>query len=90
MEGVDLARQTQAEVPHLVVLADEGRSLSEAVDLVHAGAAPGGKDTDAPTTIIVDRSGTVRWLFRPDSAISRLSPDEVLRALDQHLPKPGE
>jgi peroxiredoxin len=85
MEGVDAARQTQAQFPHLLVLADQGRGLSNAAELVHARAAPDGSDADAPTTILVDRHGTVRWLYRSPVVIARLSPDEVLLAVDTHL-----
>src|SRR5215468_11176406 len=86
VEGPDDARKTQADVPHLTVLSDEGRRLSEAAGLIHAHAAPDGGDADVPTTILVDRRGTVRWLYRSPSVIARLSPDEVLRAIDQNIP----
>src|SRR5215469_15425909 len=81
MEGADEAGQTQSNFPHLLVVTDQERGLSEAVGLVHAHSGPGGGDTSAPTTILVDREGVVRWLYRPPSAVSRLSPDEVLRAI---------
>jgi len=86
VEGLDDARLTQADFPHLLVLSDQGRGLSEAAGLIHANSAPDGSDTDAPTTILVDRHGTVRWLYRSGEVIARLSPDEVLQALDLHLP----
>ncbi len=86
MEGPDDARKTQADFPHLVVLADESRGLSEAAALVHAHAKPDGADADAPTTILVDRNGEVRWLYRTPFVIARLSPDDVLRAIDSHMP----
>jgi alkyl hydroperoxide reductase subunit AhpC len=86
MEGLDLARKTQADFPHLTVVSDEARSLSEAAALVHSHAAPDGGDVDVPTTILVDREGTVRWIYRSPSVIARLSPDEVLRAIDQYMP----
>jgi alkyl hydroperoxide reductase subunit AhpC len=86
VEGLDDARKTQAEFPHLVVLADQSRSLSEAAGLIHRGAAPDGGDTDAPTTILADRNGTVRWLYRSPTVIGRLSPDDVLHAIDHNLP----
>ena len=86
VEGPDEARRTQADFPHLVVLADQGRGLSEAAGVIHPHAGPDGSDIDAPTTILVDRHGTVRWLYRSGEAIARLSPDEVLQAIDQHLP----
>jgi hypothetical protein len=86
VEGPDDARQTQADFPHLLVLAEQGHGLSDAVGLVQPHAAPDGGDADAPTTILVDRRSTVRWLFRPGAVITRLSPDEVLRAIDEHIP----
>ena len=64
MEGLDDAKRTQTDFPHFLVLADEARGLSEAAGLVHAHAAPDGRDADAPTTILVDREGTVRWIYR--------------------------
>ena len=86
VEGLDAARQTQADFPHLLVLADKERGLSEAAGLLQAHAAPDGSDVDTPTTILVDRHGLVRWLYRPRAVLARLSPDEVLQALDAHIP----
>jgi alkyl hydroperoxide reductase subunit AhpC len=86
MEGLDDAKKTQTDFPHLVVLADEGRGLSEAAALIHPHAKPDGDDADAPTTILVDRKGGVRWLYRSPEVIARLSPDEVLQAIDTHMP----
>jgi peroxiredoxin len=86
VEGLDDAKKTQADCPHLLVLADEGRGLSEAVALIHPRTGPGGGDTSAPTTILVDRRGVVRRLFRPRSVIVRFSPDEVLEAVDANIP----
>ena len=85
MEGLDDARRTQADYPHLTVVSDEARGLSEAAGLIHPHAAPDGSDTDVPTTILLDRRGTVRWLYRSPSVIARLSPDDVLRAIDQKV-----
>ena len=85
VEGQDDARKTQADFPHLTVLSDEGRSFSGAAGLIHPHAAPDGGDTDVPTTILLDRWGTVRWLYRSPSVIARLSPDDVLRAIDQKV-----
>jgi alkyl hydroperoxide reductase subunit AhpC len=86
LEGQDDARKTQAEFPHLTVLADQSHGLSEAAGLIHPHAAPDGGDTDMPTTILVDRHGIVRWLYRSPEVIARLSPDDVLRAIDRHMP----
>jgi alkyl hydroperoxide reductase subunit AhpC len=86
LDGPDDSKKTQADFPHLTVLTDQKRSLSEAAGLIHAHASPDGGDADVPTTVLVDRSGTVRWLYRSPSVIERLSPDEVLREVDQKLP----
>ncbi len=85
IEGLDDARKTQAQFPHLTVVSDEARGLSEAAGLIHPHAAPDGGDADVPTTILVDRSGIVRWLYRSPAVIVRLSPDDVLQAIDRHM-----
>ena len=86
MEGLEAAKKTQADFPHLLVIADEGRGLSSAAGLVQPHAKPDGEDADAPTTILVDRKGMVRWVYRSPEVIARLSPDEVLQAMDQNMP----
>jgi len=88
VEGLDDARKTQADFPHLVVISDHDHGLSDAVGTMHARAAPDGSDIDAPTTIVVDRQGIVRWLYRSPQVITRLSPDELLAAIDQHASSP--
>lgn len=85
VEGLDDARKTQADFPHLAVISDEGRGLSNAAALIHPHAAPDGSDADAPTTILVDRRGIARWIYRSPNVIARLSPDEVLAAVDEHV-----
>ncbi len=85
VEGTADAQKTQTDFPHLLVLADEQRGLSEAAGVIHPQSAPDGQDTSAPTTILVDRDGTVRWVYRSGEVIARLSPDEVLQALDAHM-----
>jgi peroxiredoxin len=85
LEDQETAKQTQADFPHLVVVADADRKLAEAVEVIHRNSTPDGKDSVAPTTILIDGNGTVHWLFRPDRFVRRLSPEEVLAAVDQHL-----
>jgi peroxiredoxin len=85
VEGLDAARQTQADFPHLVVVSDERRELTNVADVIHPHSAPEGGDSSAPATILVDRQGTVRWTFRPERFLTRLSPDELLAAIDQQL-----
>jgi peroxiredoxin len=86
VENPEAARATQADFPHLAVVSDAGRNLSEAVDVLHRHSAPGGGDTAAPTTILIDGHGTVRWVFRSENVFSRLSPAQVLAAIDKEMP----
>src|SRR5438128_228330 len=67
------AKKTQAEFPHLVVVADADQKLAKAMEVIHAGAARDGSDTNAPTTFLVDGGGQVRWLFRPGTFMERLT-----------------
>src|SRR6478735_1300137 len=85
VEKLEDARRTQTDFPHLSVISDAARGLSEGAKLIHPHAAPDGGDADVPTTILVDRQGTVRWLYRSPSVIARLSPDEVLQAIDRNI-----
>ena len=54
------------------------------IGLETSGALVNG-DADAPTTILVDGQGVVRWVFRPERFLTRLSPEELLAAVDQHV-----
>src|SRR2546425_10580282 len=72
------AQWTQEKFPHLVVVSDPQQSIAKAVDVLHKGAKPGGGDTNAPTTFLVD-TGYVRWFFRPTNFLARLSPPELLK-----------
>jgi thioredoxin-dependent peroxiredoxin len=78
LDNLEDSKATQAKFPHLVVVADFEKKLSEAVQVIHG-------NEDAPTTILVDGQGVVRWVFRPERFITRLSPEELLRAVDQHI-----
>jgi alkyl hydroperoxide reductase subunit AhpC len=85
VEAIDQARKTQQDFPHLTVVSDNAHDLSDAAALVHVGASPDGSDADVPTTILVDKQGAVRWIYRSPSVIARLSPDDLLAAIDQHM-----
>jgi hypothetical protein len=85
VEGREDAAKTAADFPHLVVLADPEAKFVNGTALHHLGAGRHGEDIAAPTTILFDREGRVRWLFRPDRIIVRLSPAELLAAVDQRL-----
>jgi peroxiredoxin len=86
VEDREAAKATQADFPHLVVVSDAGRNVAESLAVIHPGSAPDGGDTAAPTTILVDGIGTVRWTFRPDRILTRLSPSQVLAAVDKEMP----
>jgi peroxiredoxin len=86
LEGRDKAEKTQKDFPHLVVVADSEHKLISAAEVLHPKVGPGGEDTAAPTTFLIDKQGMVRSLFRPRQVISRLSANEVLAAVDAELP----
>jgi peroxiredoxin len=77
------AQESQAQLPHLKVVADTDQKMCQTLGVMD------GEDKAAPTTILVDGQGTVRWLFRPDRFLERLSPTELLDAIDKHMPEPG-
>jgi peroxiredoxin len=86
-DDLETSKETQAKFPHLFIAADPEGNMAKTLDVVDPGHGHKGEDTNFPTTILVDGSGTVRWLFRPDSFFTRLSPQEMLTAIDEHLPK---
>jgi peroxiredoxin len=86
VENQEKARATKADFPHLTVVSDEARKLTDAVAALHPHSAPDGGDSAAPTTLLVDGTGTVRWTFRPDRVLTRLSPSELLAAIDREMP----
>jgi alkyl hydroperoxide reductase subunit AhpC len=86
LESPDEVAPTQKRFPRLTAVAAKEGNLISAAGVLHPGAGHGGGDTAAPTTVIIDRAGNVRWLFRSDSFLARLSPDEVLTAMDRYLP----
>src|SRR2546421_10239828 len=75
------ARETQARFKHLTIVADTEQKLAKAVEVLHTGMGPGQTDTNAPTTILLDGAGTVRWLFRADRFVERLPAADVLAAI---------
>src|SRR4051812_36582161 len=75
----DSAR-TQQRFPHLTIVSDPGQGLARAADVVGPHHGPSGEETVSPTTVLVDRRGRVRWVFRPERYINRLSAAELLAA----------
>src|SRR5262245_61270063 len=83
VDGLEDSKKTQQGFPHLTVVADHEHKLVDAVAVLHAGAGEHGEDVAVPTTILVDKYGVVRALFRPTNVASRLSASEVLAAVDK-------
>lgn len=88
MDDQETSQLTQKDYPNLLVISDADRGLANAVEVIHPGSSPAGTDTTAPTTIIVDGAGQVRWVYRSERFLTRLSPDELLQQLDATLPRP--
>jgi peroxiredoxin len=86
IEGPEKARATKADFPHLDVVSDPQRKLTEAAAALHPGVAPDGGDAAAPTTLLIDGTGTVQWAYRPDRVLTRLTPAELLAAIDREMP----
>jgi peroxiredoxin len=85
VEGLDDAKKTQTDFPHLIVVSDADKSLTQAADVIHPHSAQDGSDTAAPANLLIDRHGILRWESRPESFLKRLAPDDVLAAVDKHL-----
>jgi peroxiredoxin len=79
----ETSKKTQADFPHLVVVSDLDQKIAKAMDVIQPGAGHNGEDTNAPTTFLVDGGGQVRWFFRPERFITRLSPEELVKAVDR-------
>ena len=86
-DNLEDSKKTQDTFPHLQVVSDAELNIADALairDKKNKGEH--GEDTNAPTTILVDKTGTVRWVYRADRFITRLSPEELLKAVNEHLP----
>ena len=88
VDGLDDSQKTQQKFLHLTVVADHEHKLVDAIAVLHPGAGEHGEDVAVPTTILVDKYGVVRVLFRPTNVASRLSASEVLAAVDKNLAVP--
>jgi peroxiredoxin len=87
LDNVEDSAKTQQKFPHLTVVSDDTESLAKAAELIAPQHSPTGGDTLAPTTVLLDRDGVVRWVSRKDNYLERPPPDEVLAAVDAHAPK---
>jgi peroxiredoxin len=85
LDDVAETARTQEQFMHLTILSDAGQSLAKAADVIGPHRSTSGGETMSPTTVLMDRSGQVRWVFRPQRYTSRLSPEELVAAVDEHL-----
>jgi len=86
--GLDDSKKMQQDFPHLTFVADYDHKLIDAAAVLHPGAGEHGEDVAAPTTILVDKHGVVRALFRPTNVARRLSAKEVVAMVDKELMVP--
>ncbi len=64
-------------------LADPQAEVTRRYDLVHAGAAPGtGTDIARPAEILIDPTGTIRWVDLTEDYRVRARPETVLEVFD--------
>jgi peroxiredoxin len=83
-DDLETSQKTQAKCPHLVIASDADQAMARAFSVIQPGMGHDGTDTNAPTTFFVGGDGKVRWIFRANTFFVRLSPDELLKAIDEH------
>ncbi len=81
-DNVEESAKMQQKFPHLILVSDADKSLAKAAELIAPQHGPTGGETVAPTTVLLDRDGLVRWVSRKDNFLERPAPDEVLAAVD--------
>lgn len=85
VDDLEDSKKTQQYFPKLTIVADHDHKLVDAVRVLHPGAGENGEDVAAPTTILVDKHGVVRALYRPTNVAGRLSASDVLAMVDKEL-----
>jgi len=83
LDTLETSAKTQAQFPHLTIVADVDKNLINAAGVLHEKANPEGGDAAAPTTILIDKNGIVRSIYRPTGVLGRQSPDELLETIDR-------
>jgi peroxiredoxin len=79
------SQKTKDRFPNLTVVADPDQKLISAAQVLHAHAGQHGEDVAAPTTILIDKHGMVRALYRPGQVVTRFSAQDVLAMVDKDL-----
>jgi peroxiredoxin len=78
-------QRNQADLPHVVFLADQDQSAAKTLQLSDDHGGPNGEPTNTPTLIFVDGQGIVRQLLRPANLFTRHTSAEVLAEIDAQL-----
>ncbi len=63
-------------------LSDPDAAVIRRYDLLHKGAGVDGKDIARPAELLIDPTGTVRWVNLTGDIRVRARPEEVLRAFN--------
>ena len=61
-------------------LSDPNADVIRRYDLLHTGAGEKGRDIARPAEILVDRSGTVRWVNLTEDIRVRARPEQMIAA----------
>lgn len=81
-DPVNVSREHWAKMGWtMTVLSDEKNEVARRYDLLHAGAAQGA-DISRPAEILIDPTGTVRWLDLTEDYRVRARPETVLEVFD--------
>jgi len=70
-------------------LSDQKAEAIRRYGLEHAGAGAGGEDIARPAEILIDPTGTVRWVDLTEDYRVRARPETVLEVFDRLRPAPG-
>ena len=62
-------------------LADRDLAVTRRLGLVHEKSGPDGGDVPVPATVVIDRTGVVRWTAYADNVQDRPDPRLVLDAV---------
>ena len=76
-QSADLARKAHYTYP---LLSDPGAKTIRQYGLLHEKAGENGADIARPAELLVDKSGTVRWVNLTEDFRVRARPEEMLRA----------
>ena len=85
LDNLEDSAKTQTKFPHLTIASDSEQTLAKAAKVLGPHHAPDGKETTAPTTVLIDNKGLVVWVYRPDAFITRLSVGDLIAKVDEYL-----